>query len=217
MVSFAELKDRADNAANVRKAVEAFGFMAPMSVELPENIIGPGGTLVELPDPDQWWGIGITTEGYEFESDIDKEETEGHGYSDPVRTDINRVAKTVKWTAYETDKRQFLEFTLGMDLSAVTATADGEIVFEEPDIPDSLELRCLLVYRDGTIAKPYYRGKGYSKVKLGDLGSLAWGSESISQEVTADVQAGPEGFAVRHYIGGAAFDLAANGWTPAAP
>lgn len=216
MVSFADLKDRADSASNVRKALEGFAFLAPMSADLPETIIAADGGLFEFPE--EWWGAGIVgTDGYEFESDIDKEETEGWGYSDPVRTDINKVAKTVKFTAYETDKRQFLEFTLGMDLSAVTATAQGEVVFEEPDLPDSVEQRLIVVYRDGTLAKPYYRAKGFSRVKLGDLGSMQWGQEAISQEVTCDVQVGPEGFAVRQYIAGAAFDLTANGWAPATP
>lgn len=158
----------------------------------------------------------VSKDGYELARDISKDEVEGYGYSDPVRSDISKAAKSLKVTPLESDKRQQLELAYGLDLSAITATANGEIVFEEPDVPEAGEYRLLAVFMDGTAAKPYYRGFAFGRAKLADVGSEKFAAEDArSMELTLDALTGPEGFSVRHYIGGAAFDPTAQGFQAA--
>lgn len=218
-MTFAELKDLADTPANVRKALQGVTFLAPMDAELPLKLLDATGKLLALPALDGWWPLGIVSkDGYELARDISKDEVEGYGYSDSVRVDISKAAKSLKVTPLESDKRQQLELAYGIDLSQITADATTkEIVFEEPDIPESGEYRLLSIFMDGTVAKPYYRGFGFAKAKLGDLGSEKFAAEDArSMELTLDALTGPEGFSVRHYIGGAAFDPTAQGFKTAA-
>lgn len=216
-MTFAELKDLADTPANVRKALQGVCFLAPMAAAVPAALLDVGGKLKEFPAAEGWWPLGIVSkDGYELARDISKAEVEGFGYSDPVRSDIESAKKSLKVTPLESDRRQELELSYGIDLSAVTATTNGEIVFEEPDIPEPGEYRLVAVFMDGTVAKPYYRGFAFAKAKLGDVGAEKFASsDARSKELTIDAQTGPEGFSVRHYIGGAGFDPTAQGFVAA--
>ena len=216
-MTFAELKDLADTPANVRKALQGVCFLAPMTAAVPAALLDVGGKLKEFPAAEGWWPLGIVSkDGYELARDISKAEVEGFGYSDPVRSDIESAKKSLKVTPLESDRRQELELSYGIDLSAVRATTNGEIVFEEPDIPEPGEYRLVAVFMDGTVAKPYYRGFAFAKAKLGDVGAEKFASsDARSKELTIDAQTGPEGFSVRHYIGGAGFDPTAQGFVAA--
>ena len=216
-MTFAELKDLADSPGNIRKALQGVCFLAPMTAEVPAALLDVGGKLKEFPAVEGWWPLGIVSkDGYELARDISKAEVEGFGYSDPVRSDIESAKKSLKVTPLESDRRQELELSYGIDLSAVTATTNGEIVFEEPDIPEPGEYRLVAVFMDGTVAKPYYRGFAFAKAKLGDVGAEKFASsDARSKELTIDAQTGPEGFSVRHYIGGAGFDPTAQGFVAA--
>lgn len=217
MPTFAELKATADSPELVRKSLQGVGFLAPMSEALPDTLLDTDNvTLAAFTEA--WFPVGIVgTDGYVFSSDINKVETEGWGYSVPIRSDIDKAPKQVKFTPLERQRRQLQELILSTDLSAVTANANGEVVWEEPELPEPGNYRMVTLFMDGTAAKPFFRGKGFSKVTLAETGDETWsGDESAAgQEITVDVGIGPEGWPVRHYMGGAAFDAETYGYQPA--
>ena len=216
-MTFAELMDLADSPGNIRKALQGVCFLAPMTAAVPAALLDVGGKLKEFPTAQGWWPLGIVgKDGYELARDISKSEVEAFGYSDPVRSDIEKASKSLKVTPLESDRRQELELSYGIDLSAVTPTTNGEIVFEEPDLPAPGEYRLVTVFMDGTPAKPYYRGFAFAKAKLADVGAEKFATgDARSKELTLDATTGPEGFSVRHYIGGAGFDPVAQGFVAA--
>lgn len=218
MSTFAEIKDGADSTALVRKALQGVGFWAPSSIELPTSLLDVDGSLKALPV--DWRPIGIVgTDGYTFGTDINVEETEGWGYADPVRSDVSKAPKSVKMTPLQKFTRLVQELTQGADYSAIAASAAGEVVFEEPDIPEMTEGRLLVIGFDGTAANPFYMGKGFTKVKVNEIGDDQWSADAdaAGQELTFSVGVGAEGFPVRHYFGGSAFDAVAYGFKANTP
>lgn len=213
MATFAEIKDQADNPDLIRKSLQGVSFLAPMTVEVMDSILDVDGTLKALPQG--WTPFGVvSTDGFVFTSDIDKVDTEAWGYSVPVRTDIQKAPKQIQVTPLERYKREIQELTLGVDLSKVTPGANGEIVFEEPDLPEPGEYRFFVMFMDGTPAKPFYRAKAFSKVKLAETDDETWNTDddAAGQQITLDVLMGPEGFPVRHFMGGKGFDAQAYGY-----
>ena len=174
MPSFASLKTAADTTSAVHKALEALAFLAPFTVDLPEEITGVDKDPVDLVALG-FKPIGIVTpDGYTFGGDVEKAEVEALGYSTPVRSDIIRAPKTVSLTALESDRRDLAELLYGMDLSAIVAGTNGEVVFDEPPVPLGIEYRLLVISRDGSAAAPYYRGRGYGRVKLANVPEEVW-------------------------------------------
>jgi hypothetical protein len=214
MTSFASMKAAADTTSAVHKALEALAFLAPSTVALPDAITGADKSPVDLIALG-FKPIGIVTpDGYTFGGDVEKAEVEALGYSVPVRSDIVRAPKTVAFTALESDRRDLAELLYGMDLSTITAGANGEITFDEPPVPLGSEYRLLVISRDGTAASPYYRGRGYGRVKLANVPEEVWqASDPRQYPIELDVLIDDTlGTPVRHYIGGAGFDATAYGY-----
>lgn len=215
--TFAELKNQADDASLIRRAAEGVAFLAPGDAPIPESITDPDGIkLKELPDG--YWPVGIvSTDGFVFSSDVDKLEAEGWGYSVPVYSAIVKAPKQIKFTPFERFKRHLQELTLGMDLSEVVPMASGEVVYDEPDLPETNDYRGFVLFKDGTAAKPFFRAKAFSLLRLAETDDETWSNDedSIGQEHTLDVLQGPEGFAVRHFMGGKAFDPVKYGYKEA--
>jgi hypothetical protein len=195
----------ADERGLVRKVRRAVGFLAPVSVELPENLTGPDSLPIDLKALG-FLPIGIVTpDGYRFGRDVEKDDVDALGYASFVRTDVMRVARTITVNPLEFGRRHMQELKYGTDLSAVQAVADsGEIVFDEPDLPNDAEYRLVVAADDGPAANNWILGRGYGRVKLGNAGEEAWGSTgALSQELTLDVFVDDEiGTPVRHYLGG---------------
>jgi len=205
MPTFATIQQDSDNRNLVRKIQKAVAFLAPTSVDLPATLFGVGGALIDLKTAG-WLPVGLVTpDGYEFGRDISKSDVSALGYASPVRSDVDSVARSVKFTALETGKRNLLEVTYGTDLSATTqATASGEVVFDEPDLPVGQEYRLLIIGSDGPAAENWIIGRGYGSVKLASTDSQKWGtSDAVTQSYTFDVFTDAEiGTPVRHYQGG---------------
>jgi len=205
MPTFQTIQQGADTRGLVRKLQKAIAFIAPTTVELPTTLFEAGGTLVDLKAAG-FLPVGLVTpDGYEFGRDVSKSDVSALGYASPVRSDVDSVARSVKMTALETGKKHMLELTYGTDLSAVTqATATGEIVVDEPDLPVGQEYRLLVIGSDGPAADNWILGRGYGLVKLAATDSQKWGtSDALTQAFTFDVFTDDEiGTPVRHYIGG---------------
>jgi len=213
MPTFSEMKTGADSPTLVRRILEAVAFMAPGDTAFPASITGVGGALTALPA--QWWPVGLVTkDGYTFGSDVTKEEVEALGYSSAIRSDITKAPKMISFTALESDRRPLAELMYGMDLSAVVPDINGAISFDEPDLPSGEEFRFLVIGRDGTAAAPYYRGRGYGRVKISKVPEEVWGASDprqypIELDVLVDELLGTP---VRHYIGGNGVNATALGY-----
>ncbi len=217
MATFAELKDKADSPELIRKSLQGLAFIAPMTAQMPASILDADGTLKALPTG--WDPVGVvSTDGFVFTSDVDKVDTEAWGYSVPVRTDIQKAPKQIQMTPLERYRRVIQELTLGVDLSAIKASAQGEVIFDEPDLPEPGEYRFFVMFMDGTPSNPFYRAKAFSRVKFAESDDEKWSGDddSVGQQITLDVLIGPEGYPVRHFHGGKGFDAKTYGFAATA-
>lgn len=210
--TFSEIQQGADRRSLIRKAQRAVAFLAPTSVAVPDTITDATGLPVALPTG--WLPVGIVTpDGYTFASNVDKDEIDALGYASFVRSDIVKVARTVQFTSLERFRKHMLELQYGMDLSAVEqALANGEISFEEPDMPIGAEWRLIVLADDGPVANNWVFGKCYPNVKLADVGDEKWAKTGgIEQEYTLDVFTDEVlGYPVKHYIAGTGAKAAAT-------
>lgn len=202
--TFAELQMESDNRRLIRKVRRAVGLLAPMDVELPEAITSTNHLPIDLKAAG-FLPVGIVTpEGYRFPRDIEKEDIDALGYSSFVRSDITRIPRQVVFTAMETGKRHLTELQYGVDLSGVSPNENGEIVWDEPDLPIGAEYRFLVLASDGPADDNWILGKGFPTVKLAGVGEETWAKEgAVQYEITLDVFSDDElGMPVRHYLGG---------------
>src|SRR5690625_4258705 len=206
MPTLAEMQRDAVNRGLIRTVQRAVGLLAPMDVELPEALTGPDHLPIDLKPPGVL-PIGIVTpDGYRFARDIEKEDIDALGYASYVRSDITRVARTITFNAMETGRRHLTELMYGVELSGVSPDENGEITWDEPDLPIGAEYRFIVVGADGPADTNWILGKGFPTVKLASVGEEAWSKEgALQREVTLDVFTDEEaGYPVRHYLGGTA-------------
>lgn len=218
-MTFAEMKNTADSPGLVRKALEGVVFLRRKTgaTAIPETILDATKQPIDLV-AEGFFPVGVmSTDGVTWSREMEKSETEAWGYGGFVRTDIIKAPKTVAFTALESDRRQLAEIIYGMDLSTVAAGTNGEVVFDEPPIPSSDEYEGVVLTRDGSTSTPYFRGAGLPRIKLAELDEEVWQAEEARMyPLTFDVL--PDdvlGTPMRHYIGGAAFDAAEQGFQPA--
>lgn len=192
-----------DERALVRKVQRALAVLAPTSVDLPESLY-EGGSIIDLKAAG-FLPVGLLTpDGISFGREVEKEDVDALGYASPVRSDVTRVPRSITFTALEKGRKHMLELTYGTDLSTVTQAVNGEVVFDEPDLPVNKEYRLLVVAEDGPADESWVMGKGYFRVKLSGTAEEVWGREgAVSQQFTLDVFSDDEaGVPVRHYLGG---------------
>lgn len=204
MPTFDTLRQEADSRALVRKIQKAIAFLMPTSVDLPESLFAEDGSLVDLKAAGALPVGLVTPDGYTFTREVSSEDISAMGYAGPVRSDNTAVARSVTFTALESGKRHMLELKYGQDLSGVPQKANGEIVFDEVDLPMGEEYRLLVIGSDGPASENWIVGKGYGRVKLASTGDETWGQEgAVQQEFTLNVFTDDEiGSPVRHYMGG---------------
>lgn len=198
------LKKKHNRRSNVRKGLNVVVFMAPLSVELPAKVTEGTGQLTELPAG--WLPVGLMTkDGVSFSTDVSIEEVEALGYLEPVRSDVVKAPKTIKFTVLETLRKNLQELVYGVDLSAVKADKDtGEIVFDEAPMPQFDEFRLIAVMADGPASNEWLVGRGFPNVKLGTVPEEAWTpSDPVKFDLEFKVQTDEVlGTPCRHYIGG---------------
>lgn len=204
MPSFQTIQQESDNRNLVRKIQRAIGFIAPLTVELPESITGEDSLPIDLKAAG-FLPIGLVTpDGWSFGREVEAEDISALGYSSPVRSDTTTVARSVTVTPLESGKKHLLELKYGTDLSSVTQGANGEVVVDEPDLPIDAEYRLLVIGSDGPASENWIMGKGFGRVKLTGTGGETWGQEgAVSEEFTFNIFTDDEiGVPVRHYFGG---------------
>ena len=179
--TIAALKKKHNRRGNVRKGLNAVAFLAPTTVDLPDELTDAGGQLKELPAG--WLPVGLLTkDGMAFSADASVEEVEALGYVESVRTDLVKAPKTVKFSVLEPYRKHLQQLVYGVDLSQVKANKDtGEIVFDEAPLPLLEEFRLLTIMSDGPADDEWLVGRGFPRVKLSTIPEEAWKSSDPVQ------------------------------------
>lgn len=219
--TFDTLRQESDNRNLVRKIQKAIILLRVSTDPLPTTLFTTGGALVDF-KADGWLPAGlITPDGIEYGRDVTEEDTPAFGYSSPVRSDVTEVARSVTFTPMETGRKHMLELAYGTDLTAVQQTlADGEIVFDEPDMPINQEYQLLVLGVDGPADNQWILGRAYGAAKISEGGAQTWGSsDAVTSPVTMKVLTDAvTGVPLRHFIGGTGAKAASTalGFTQAA-
>lgn len=204
--SFDTLRQESDDRTLIRKIQKAIVLLrVGAALPLPTTLFGAGGTLVDF-KADGWLPGGmITPDGIEYGRDVSEEDVPALGYSGPVRTDVTEVARSVSFTPLEYGRRHMLELAYGTDLSAVEQTlANGEIVFDEPEMPINQEYQMLIIGVDGPALNQWILGRAYGAVKMSSSDNQTWGStDPVTTPITLKVLTDAvTGAPLRHFIGG---------------
>lgn len=218
--TFQELRQQSDNSNNVRKTLGALIFLAPMSVPLLGELTDTTGKIQPLGE--DWQGLGLfSRDGISFPRESDTEATAALGYLSPVREDISSISRQITATAYEVDRRIIRELSDGIDLSETTATASGEISYEEPETPVNRRWRLLAIGRDVNkrTGLDILRANFYPQVEISSMPGEEWGTDALSQELTFTNYLDEEaGYARKRYLAGPGLDPEALGFkTPTVP
>ncbi|MBD3689874.1 hypothetical protein H8R18_01305 [Nanchangia anserum] len=198
-----KVKQQADHSGLIRKTIHAAAFWAPIDTEVPETLTNEAGQLLSLPEAWRPFGL-VATDGYTLGADTDKAEVEALGYVDPVRSDITKIARSIKFTCFETWQRLIRELVDGVNLAETTPNAGGELSYDAPQVPMFEEGRLMLVTTDGPAANEFIRGTCFTRVKLSEVPEEAFNNEDAeSIELTFDAFPDAKlGTAMRRYFGG---------------
>ncbi|GAA2545658.1 hypothetical protein HD598_002167 [Neomicrococcus aestuarii] len=199
-----------DSRALVRKTTVGLACFAPKTVELPATLLTSATEIVDLSTLG-FIPIGmVTREGYTFSGEIEKEDVDALGYYSPVRSDVTRVPRTVSMTLLESGKKAIQELVRGTKITETQSATTGEVVFDEPDLPNFDEVRLIVVSADGPLSNHWIEGRGFFAAKISSLGEETWAHEGAHQrQVTFDIfNDDVEGVPVRHYFGGSGAILA---------
>lgn len=180
MVAFADMKAAADSPEQVRKILEAVAFLAPESAEEIEALTDTNSVLTALPTAYVPVGL-VTPDGYTFGGDTNTEAVEAMGYAAPVREDITSSTRTVGFTALEAFRKSLLELAYGVDLTGVTKAASGEIVFDHPARPLQRFYRLIVIGRDGSGTREWFRGKFFPRCSITSFPEEVWSAANPVQ------------------------------------
>lgn len=215
MPGFADLKQQSDKANQIRKILEGLAFWLPSSVAVPAAMTDATKQLLALPAGAVPLGI-VTKDGYKFTAEATKDETEGFGYSEALRTDVTKMPRSLEFTMLQNLRRPILELVYGLDLTGKVAGANGEVTFDELPTPAYKEGRVLIIGRDGVGSSEILESRCYTRVKPSDPPEETWGEGATTLPMKFDVMTDyTTGTPCRHWIGGKGFDATAHGWTPA--
>lgn len=218
MANFTDIKKTADSPQLVRKILEAVAFIGPEDAPDITSMLDVDGSLKAL-DP-AYMPVGLVSpDGYVFGGDTSTEGVDALGYTQPVREDITSQTRTVAFTPYETYRRALLELAYGMDLSAIEASAQNEIVFDHPDRPLQKFYRFIVIGRDGSGANEWLRGKFFPRTSIASIPEETWSAATASQfPITLNTYVDDTiGTGERDFIAGSAVDPEELGFAVATP
>lgn len=203
--TFETLRQEADDRTLIRKIQKAIILLRVSAEALPTTLFGSGGSLIDFKS-EGWLPVGmITPDGIEFGRDVTEEDVPAFGYSSAQRTDVTEVARSFTFTGLEHGRKHMLELSYGTDLTAVTQNqSNGEIVFDEPEMPINKEYQALVLGSDGPADNQWLLGRAYGAVKLSNTDSQKWASsDPLTTPITMKVLTDAEtGVPLRHFMGG---------------
>lgn len=204
---------------NIRKGLTGSIFVKKWEAADPEITVlkGPSGLLALPPG---YVDVGRITkdQGASWTSETETSDVTSLGSASPTRRDIISVTKGLSFTMQES-KRAAFELHEGIDLSAVSPDANGNIAWDQPDRPASVDYRVLALFKDGEGANAVYFGKWLPRAQVSDMGEQTWNEESEIQypvTLTAFVD-DAAGTAVRTMWAASASRLTSMGFPPETP
>ena len=211
MPTMQELKAQGDNADLIRKVQNIAIWLAPISAPEISTLVGADGQLVALPDAYRPLGMITKDDGVTFTNESDSEGVEAHGYISQVREDPTSQERTFQVNALE-ENRLVLEQAHGMDLSTVEVDANGNLVFDEPEMPIRDYARAVAIGSDGAGTGEFFLGKWFPRVKVSSLDDVVWSmTDPVSYNLTYKAFPDPElGISVRNLRAGAGFKATAE-------
>lgn len=206
MVTFDTLRQGSDDRTLIRKVQKSVILIRPTGLPLPTSMFAAaGGGLADF-KADGWLAAGmITPDGIEYGREVTEEEVPAFGYSGSQRSDVTEVARSVTFTPLEHGRRHMLEIAYGTDLSEITQDqVTGEVVFDEPEMPNNAEYQMLVLGVDGPADNQWLLGRAYGAVKLSSSDTQTWGSsDPVTTPLTMKVLTDAEtGVPLRHFMGG---------------
>lgn len=164
------------NADLIRKVLRMAVFVAPYETGSVITSLVDGTNQLVIPDLYESVGVLHKENALAVTPSMTVSEVSGYGYGQTLRRDIVSRTNTVAFTMLESKRRTF-ELYFSVDLSGVTATSvasgKNEIVFDEPDRPDTNYWRLLTVGVDGDGADTIYLADFYPRVTLAEVGALS--------------------------------------------
>lgn len=144
-MAFSELV--ADNdKTNIFKGLSGAVYIAPMTAAPITSLVD--ATTKEIkPLPAEWKSVGLlSSDGMTFSADVEEEEVTSLGYASPTRTDVVGRTREITFTAQEALRESVFELVYGV--KAPTPSANGEITFDLPELPERKNYRLLLIAED---------------------------------------------------------------------
>lgn len=164
------------NNDRIRKVLEMalFAKRYDSADEAPTQIWD--GTQLVLPAG--YTPIGLTTkeDGATWTREQETSDVTSHGYAEPTRRDILSDVSGLKFTAQETHLMT-LEMDKGVDLSAVTADAKGNVVIDKPSRPAPLLWRILAVGKDGAGPDAIYVVRWLPRAQVSESAEQKWSED----------------------------------------
>lgn len=164
------------NRALVRKMLKMAVYVGKPTVPIIDSIVNDDN---ELTIPAGMISLGhVSPEtGAEITPTLEISEIAGYGEGQPLRRDTVSRASTLAVTALESKKAVF-EAYYGIDLTGIVATSEAsgknELTFDQPDLPDVMDWRVLLLGRDGRGTNAIYHGEYFPLMSLSDVGARTW-------------------------------------------
>lgn len=189
----------------IRKVLAASLFFAPEAADLPTTLTsGASADLTALPTGYSDLGLVTKDDAYSWSRETEMAEVTSHGFTDPVRRDINMTVNSLSFSAQETNKRT-LELYSNVDLTnAVPTPVTGEITYNEPLAPATRYYRVLGLGRDGVGSSAIYIAKIMPRAMVSETSEQAW-SDTDELLYPMTITATPDtsvGYSIRHVFGG---------------
>jgi hypothetical protein len=165
------------NRSLVRKMLKMAAFLGKVpDVADVASIVDNSNQLV-IPDGLESVGFVTADAGATITPTLSVSELVGYGEGQPIRRDIDSRNSTVEIQMMESKRRVF-EAYYGVDLSAILASSatgtKNELTFDQPELPDLLEWRLLLLGRDGRGTNAIYHAEFFPIMSLTAVGARTW-------------------------------------------
>lgn len=207
------------NTKLIRKALAGAVFAkryAPEDEPITQIYTAADGLVI----PAGYESVGVTSKSSaaKFARDTETAEVESWGYGDPTRQDLIKDVTSLQFTMQES-KRQVFELYNSMDLAAVKADAEGNIIMDKPSTPQALDWRIFTLSRDGDGPNAIYFLKWLPNCRVTAVEDqeLSDGAE-LAYTVTVTGFSDPELLtAVREVWGGPGLQITDMGFTKVSP
>lgn len=178
MPAFSDLQSRASEF--IRKGLEGSVFVAPMSETTPITALKDATGLLALPAGYVDVGWITKDQGVAWTRDVDTSDVTSWGAAEPTRRDVVTDVSGLQFTMQES-KQAVFELYDGIDLSAKTRDANGNVTWDKPDRPASIYYRILVIAKDGDGADAIYFAKWLPRVQVTDRAEQNWNEGSEVQ------------------------------------